>query len=133
MTIKLALLKSGEEVISDIGEMVTDKKTVVGYYFTNPCRAILTTTEDEDEDEDDDENEGEETPPVSFKLLPWLPLANEDTIPVVADWVISIVEPQPKLKELYTKACENYEKRKLKSSSPSDTGNDSDTSGGSPE
>ena len=131
MTIKLALLKSGEEVISDIGEMVTDKKTVVGYYFTNPCRAILTTSEDEGEA--DDEIEGVETPPVSIKLLPWLPLANEDTIPVVADWVISIVEPQPKLKELYNKACENYEKRKLKSSSPSDTGNDSDTSGGSPE
>ena len=127
MTIKLALLKSGEEVISDIGEMVTDKKTVVGYYFTNPCRAILTTTEDEDEDDD------EETPPVSIKLLPWLPLANEDTIPVVADWVISIVEPQPKLKELYTKACEDYEKRKCQSTSLSDTGNDSDTSGGSPE
>ena len=131
MTIKLALLKSGEEVISDIGEMVTDKKTVVGYYFTNPCRAILTTSEDEDEG--DDEIEGAETPPVSIKLLPWLPLANEDRIPVVADWVISIVEPQPKLKDLYTKACENYEKRKSQSSSPSDTRNDSDTSGGSPE
>ena len=131
MTIKLALLKSGEEVISDIGEMVTDKKTVVGYYFTNPCRAILTTSEDEGEA--DDEIEGVETPPVSIKLLPWLPLANEDTIPVVADWVISIVEPQPKLKELYTKASEDYEKRKSQSTSLSDTGNDSDTSGGSPE
>ena len=131
MTIKLALLKSGEEVISDIGEMVTDKKTVVGYYFTNPCRAILTTSEDEDEG--DDEIEVAETPPVSIKLLPWLPLANEDTIPVVADWVISIVEPQPKLKELYNKACEDYEKRKSQSTSLSDTGNDSDTSGGSPE
>ena len=131
MTIKLALLKSGEEVISDIGEMVTDKKTVVGYYFTNPCRAILTTSEDEDEA--DDEIEEVETPPVSIKLLPWLPLADEDTIPVVADWVISIVEPQPKLKELYTKACEDYEKRKSQSTSLSDTGNDSDTSGGSPE
>ena len=131
MTIKLALLKSGEEVISDIGEMVTDKKTVVGYYFTNPCRAILTTSEDEDEA--DDEIEQVETPTVSIKLLPWLPLAYEDTIPVVADWVISIVEPQPKLKELYNKACENYEKRKSQSASLSDTGNDSDTSGGSPE
>ena len=131
MTIKLALLKSGEEVISDIGEMVTDKKTVVGYYFTNPCRAILTTSEDEDEA--DDEIEEVETPPVSIKLLPWLPLADEDTIPVVADWVISIVEPQPKLKELYTKASEDYEKRKSQSTSLSDTGNDSDTSGGSPE
>ena len=131
MTIKLALLKSGEEVISDIDEMMTDKKTVVGYYFTNPCRAILTTSEDEGEA--DDEIEGVETPPVSIKLLPWLPLADEEKIPVVADWVISIVEPQPKLKELYTKASEDYEKRKSQSTSLSDTGNDSDTSGGSPE
>ena len=131
MTIKLALLKSGEEVISDIGEMVTDKQAVVGYFFTNPYRAILTTSDDEDDDEED-YNEIE-TPPVSIKLLPWLPLPNEDRIPVVADWVISIVEPQPKLKELYTKACENYEKRKSENSSPSDTGNNSDTSGGSPE
>ena len=128
MTIKLALLKSGEEVISDIDEMVTDKQMVVGYYFANPCRAILTTPEIEVE-----EDQSSDKKPVSIKLLPWLPLANEERIPVVADWVISIVEPQPKLKELYNKACENYEKRKLKSSSPSDTGNDSDTSGGSPE
>ena len=128
MTIKLALLKSGEEVISDIDEMMTDKKAVVGYYFTNPCRAILTTPEiDVDEDQQPDKK------PVSIKLIPWLPLANEEKIPVVADWVISIVEPQPKLKELYTKACENYEKRKSQSISLSDTGNDSDTSGGSPE
>ena len=128
MTIKLALLKSGEEVISDIDEMMTDKKTVVGYYFTNPCRAILTTPEI-----DVDEEQALDKKPVSIKLLPWLPLANEERIPVVADWVISIVEPQPKLKELYTKACENYEKRKSQSISLSDTGNDSDTSGGSPE
>ena len=128
MTIKLALLKSGEEVISDIDEMMTDKKAVVVYYFRNPCRAILTTPEiDVDEDQQPDKK------PVSIKLLPWLPLANEEKIPVVADWVISIVEPQPKLKELYNKACENYEKRKSQSSSLSDTGNDSDTSGGSPE
>ena len=128
MTIKLALLKSGEEVISDIDEMMTDKKAVVGYYFTNPCRAILTTPEiDVDEDQQPDKK------PVSIKLIPWLPLADEEKIPVVADWVISIVEPQPKLKELYNKACENYEKRKSQSISLSDTGNDSDTSGGSPE
>ena len=125
MTIKLALLKSGEEVISDMDEMITDKQAVVGYYFTNPCRAILTTPEIE---VDESENQ-----PVSIKLIPWLPLANEEKIPVVADWVISIVEPQPKLKELYTKACEDYEKRKSQSTSLSDTGNDSDTSGGSPE
>ena len=128
MTIKLAFLKSGEEVISEITEMITEKQVVVGYYFENPCRAILTTPEIEV-----DEEQALAKKPVSIKLLPWLPLANEERIPVVADWVISIVEPQPKLKELYTKASEDYEKRKSQSTSLSDTGNDSDTSGGSPE
>ena len=128
MTVKLALLKSGEEVISEITEMITEKQVVVGYYFENPCRAILTTPEIEV-----DEEQALAKKPVSIKLLPWLPLADEEKIPVVADWVISIVEPQPKLKELYTKACEDYEKRKSQSTSLSDTGNDSDTSGGSSE
>ena len=128
MTIKLALLKSGEEVISDIDEMVTDKQAVVGYYFTNPCRAILTTSEIEV-----DEELALDKKPVSIKLIPWLPLADEEKIPVVADWVISIVEPQPKLKELYTKACENYEKRKSQSDSSTDKGSVSNTDRGSSE
>ena len=128
MTIKLALLKSGEEVISDIDEMVTDKQMVVGYYFANPCRAILTTPEIEV-----DESQSSDKKPVSIKLLPWFPLANQEKIPVVADWVISIVEPQPKLKDLYTKACENYEKRKSESNSSTDKGSVSSTDRGSSE
>ena len=128
MTIKLALLKSGEEVISDIDEMVTDKQMVVGYYFANPCRAILTTPEIQV-----DEGQSLDKKPVSIKLLPWFPLADQEKIPVVADWVISIVEPQPKLKDLYTKACENYEKRKSESNSSTDKGSASSTDRGSSE
>ena len=128
MAIKLALLKSGEEVISDITEMVTEKQVVVGYYFANPCRAILTTPEIQV-----DESQELDKKPVSIKLLPWLPLADEEKIPVVADWVISIVEPQSKLKDLYTKACENYEKRKSQSDSSTDKGSTSNTDRGSSE
>ena len=128
MAIKLALLKSGEEVISEITEMITEKQVVVGYYFANPCRAILTTPEIQV-----DESQSSDKKPVSIKLLPWLPLADEEKIPVVADWVISIVEPQPKLKDLYTKACENYEKRKSQSNSSTDKGSVSNTDRGSSE
>ena len=128
MTVKLALLKSGEEVISDIDEMTTDREIVVGYYFTNPCRAILTTPEIQV-----DESLASDKKPVAIKLLPWFPLANEEKIPVVADWVISIVEPQPKLKDLYSKACENYEKRKSESNSSTDKGTSSSTNRGSSE
>ena len=128
MAIKLALLKSGEEVISDITEMITEKQIVVGYYFENPCRAILTTPEIQVE-----ESQASDKKPVAIKLLPWLPLADEEKIPVVADWVISIVEPQPKLKDLYTKACENYEKRKSESNSSIDKGTTNSTDRGSSE
>ena len=128
MAIKLALLKSGEEVISEITEMITEKQVVVGYYFANPCRAILTTPEIQV-----DESQSLAKKPVSIKLLPWLPLADEEKIPVVADWVISIVEPQSKLKDLYTKACENYEKRKSQSNSSTDKGSASNTDRGSSE
>ena len=128
MTIKLALLKSGEEVISEITEMITEKQVVVGYYFTNPCRAILTTPEIQVDD-----SLASDKKPVAIKLLPWFPLANQEKIPVVADWVISIVEPQSKLKDLYTKACENYEKRKSESNSSTDKGTDNSTDRGSSE
>ena len=128
MTVKLALLKSGEEVISDIDEMTTDREVVVGYYFTNPCRAILTTPEIQV-----DESQASDKKPVAIKLLPWFPLANEEKIPVVADWVISIVEPQPKLKDLYTKACKTYEERKSQSDSSTDKGTSNSTDRGSSE
>ena len=128
MTVKLALLKSGEEVISDIDEMTTDREIVVGYYFTNPCRAILTTPEIQV-----DESLASDKKPVAIKLLPWFPLASEEKIPVVADWVISIVEPQPKLKDLYTKACKTYEERKSQSDSSIDEGTVSITDRGSSE
>ena len=42
--IKLALLKSGEEVISEMKEMYASEQ-VVGYILHNPCRAILTSPE----------------------------------------------------------------------------------------
>ena len=42
MTVKLALLKSGEDVIADIAEMVVDEK-VVGYVFDQPGAVKLIT------------------------------------------------------------------------------------------
>ena len=131
MTIKLALHKSGEEVISDMTEMTTgpdDNAQVVGYFFKFPCRAILSTPEIQV-----DADQEATRQPVSIKLLPWLPLSKDKSIPVVADWVISIVEPQDKLKEMYQKAVKSYEKRKPEDSSSDESPEDSDSSGGSSE
>ena len=40
MSVKLLTLKSTEDVIADVQEMVVDEK-VVGYYLKYPCRVKL--------------------------------------------------------------------------------------------
>ena len=40
MTIKLMLLKSGEDIITDVSEMCVggeENKRVIGYYMNRPC------------------------------------------------------------------------------------------------
>ena len=40
MTVKLLLLKSGEDLIADISEMVSgedENRHVIGYFLTKPC------------------------------------------------------------------------------------------------
>ena len=132
MTIKLVLLKSGEEVISDMKEMLSGNPEeggqVVGYFFKHPCRAILTTPEIKVDDE-----QASTKQPVSIKLLPWMPLSKDTTIPVVAEWVISIVEPQDKLLEMYQKALKNYEDRQSTDSDSREPSEDTDSGGGSDE
>ena len=94
MTIKLALLKSGEEVISDVAEMVVEEK-VVGYIFNYPYAAKLFGGL----------KKGEKN---TIQLSPWLPLSKDVSIPVAMDWIITFVEPVTKLSEMYTQAMEDY-------------------------
>jgi hypothetical protein len=95
MTVKLSLLKSGEDVIADIQEMVIDER-VVGYFFGNPCivkvleRTMMIL-------------EIQSKTPCQLQLTPWMPLTNDEKIPVSPDWVVTIVEPMPQLKEMYEK------------------------------
>ena len=93
MTVKLALLKSGEDVIADIAEMVVDEK-VVGYVFDQPGAVKLITGP---------LNEGKHTSPYKIQITPWMPLSRDQKIPVVAEWVITIVEPIDQLKKIYEK------------------------------
>ena len=114
MTVKLALLKSGEEIISDMSEMMSGQDgggQVVGYFLNHPCRAVLTSPEIQVSDEQESERK-----PVAIRLIPWMPLSKDERIPVVADWVISIVEPQDKLLEMYNRAVKTYEERKSENS-----------------
>ena len=117
MTIKLAILKSGEDVIADIHEMIVgegeDEKTV-GYFFTKPCVVALGETQSSED----------EKRTIEIKMSPWIPLTKTTQIPVSLDWVVTIVDPVDKLKEM-------YEKDVLKNGSKSDQSSSIDESTGS--
>ena len=97
MTVKLAILKSGEDIVADIKEMIVgegDDARVVGYVLTKPCGVTLNSKALKIDDEKDT---------YQLKLFPWCPLTKNEKIPITADWVVTIVDPIDKIKQMYTK------------------------------
>lgn len=122
MTIKLMLLKSGEDLIADVSEMVVgddENRRVVGYYLTKPCLVRMRNPNLVEESEKDKKTGFE------VSLYPWIPLSADEKIPVPADWLVTLVEPTIKLKEMYIEDVLNYGKEIDKNHSTDEQG-DSD-------
>ena len=118
MTIKLMLLKSGEDVISDVTEMrvgTDDDSQVIGYQLNKPCIVKMR-----------DPNVIKEEGPkkqsgFAVSLFPWMPLTKQVDIPVPADWMITMVEPIDKLKEMYIEDIVEYDKNNQSDSTNDDS------------
>ena len=107
MTIKLMLLKSGEDLISDVTEMVygeEENQRVVGYYLDKPCLIRMRNPSMVEEDRIEKKSGFE------VSLYPWLPLSADERIPVPADWLVTMVEPTARLKEMYIEDVINHGK-----------------------
>lgn len=105
MTIKLLILKSGEELISDINEMAVgeeDDQKVVGYFLNRPCIV-------EKHNPGVIEKDKRKTKAgFEVSLVPWIALSADDIVPIPADWLVTMVEPVEKLKEMYEGDVLNY-------------------------
>ncbi len=124
MTIKLLFLKSNEELIADVQEMVVgeneETSRVVGYYLTKPCLVKMRNPNLV-------KQEGErKTAGSSVSLYPWIPLSKDETIPVPTDWVITMVEPVQGLKEMYVNDVLNKNGSKADENSSTTEQSDSD-------
>ncbi len=118
MTIKLMLLKSGEDIIADVAEMAMgeeENKRVVGYFLKQPCVVKMRNPNLLEEDGNNKKSGFE------VSLFPWMPLSKEKTIPITAEWVITMVEPITTLKEMYTEDVVNYDKDDQNSSTDEQT------------
>tara|TARA_B100001250_G_scaffold339807_1_gene307281 strand:- start:468 stop:833 length:366 start_codon:yes stop_codon:yes gene_type:complete len=104
MTIKLLLLKSGEDIIANVSEMAVgekDSQRVVGYFVEKPVVVKLKDSHLVDE---------ETKTALQVSLYPWMPLTKTDKIPLSLDWVVTMVDPIDKLKQMYVEDIVNYGK-----------------------
>ena len=91
MTVKILLLKSGEDVIADLKEMVSPDEKVIGYFLNKPCVVKLIPKDSKDESKRE----------TAIRMYPWMPLAKEKDIPLPTDWVVTIVTPLEKVEQMY--------------------------------
>ena len=123
MTIKLCLLKSGEDIIADVSEMNVgneEERNVVGYFLDKPCVVKMRDPNLLKEDG------AKKQSGFQVSLFPWIPLSAETRIPIPADWLVTMVEPAYKLKEMYVEDIVNYGNQSNSSDNNSTTSDKSD-------
>jgi len=117
MTIKLALLKSGEEVIADWQEMVVEDR-VVAYMAKYPYSVKLNKTDIPNEDE---------PAKVGLSFFPWIPLSKQTDIPVDPSWLVTLVDTVEQVKESYEEKVNGIKERREGDSPDNGDNTDSDS------
>ena len=114
--IKLAVLKSGEDVIADVSELVMGER-VIGYTFKNPATVRFLDPQALYEQRD-----------LDIIFAPWIPLTSQKEIPVAPDWIITLVDPFLQVILKYKEGIKDGQSTEV--SETDDTGNSDLTSGG---
>ena len=97
MSVKLVVLKSGEQIIADVKELVDERDNIVSVVFENPYIVKFLTPELLLEGLLGEN--GEVQHKVSFS--PWLPLSIDKKVPIRHDWILTVVDPIDWVKASY--------------------------------
>ena len=92
MAIKLAVLQSGDQIIADMKEIVSEDKPIA-YLFHKPQKVILNNQIVLSESKDQSS--------VEVTLANWILISDEDDVPVSTSQVVALVEPIETVKKMY--------------------------------
>ena len=95
MSVKLMLLKTGESIITDAKELVSDE-IIRGYLLTNPH--FVETKEKMVLTESDTGNSNYE---IDVVLTPWLILSKDKEFIVAKDYIATICDPIESVENMY--------------------------------
>jgi|TARA_B100001094_G_C18141429_1_gene778102 hypothetical protein len=99
MSVKLALLKSGEVLISDIKELIDDEK-VIGYLFVKPKKVDMSTPMFLSE-----ENNNESS--VEVSLSSWFLITDDEEFAIPKDWIVTVMNPVDRVLQMYNTGTNN--------------------------
>ena len=92
MSIKVAVLQSGEQIIAGMKEIVSEDKPKA-YLFNQPHKIVLNNQIVLSESKDKSS--------VEVTLAKWILISDEDDIPVSVNQVVTLVEPVASVKKMY--------------------------------
>ena len=105
MSIKLTLLKTGEQLISEVKELVPEgQEQVQAYLLENPHTVEINEKQFMTEEEKKDGDFG-----INVTLLPWIILSQDNQMIVPFDSVLTIVEPLNSVTQLYIDKLKAFE------------------------
>ena len=111
MSIKITVLKSGEQIISDMKELMAENENKVqAYMLVNPHTYEISEkqfmTEEEKELEDSDFG-------INVSLLPWIILSKDKKMIIPTDSVLTVVEPLESVTQLYLDIVGSFEMEEI--------------------
>ena len=105
MSIKILLLKSNEEIITEVQEIANpDSKLAIGYHLHKPFRLEIVS--------DEGELVFNREKGYSLSWFPWAPLSKDKDFFLPSEHVITAYDPLDSIADQYIQAIkeENYEK-----------------------
>ena len=98
MAVKIAVLKSGEDVIADVKEII-DKETEkqLSLVFTNPYVVTVSKTTETIFLTEENTNDNQ----ASVNFTKWMPLTEDTDIMVPYDWVVTFINPHTDILNSY--------------------------------
>ena len=105
MSIKLTLLKTGEQIISDMKELSTEGEDLPhAYLLENPHTVDINEKEFITKEEKEKGDYG-----INVALLPWIILSKDKKMIIPVDSVLTVVEPLESVTQLYLDKMSSFE------------------------
>ena len=109
MSIKLTLLRTGEQLISDMKELSAEgKDEPQAYLLENPHTVEIIEKEFITEEEKKDGDFG-----INVSLLPWIILSKDNKMIIPTDSVLTVVEPLESVTQLYLDKINSFEMEEI--------------------